>query len=166
MHRKSYLHIFHFFRTVFVVGISRIRVSIFTVIIGTIHCSPLAKVNLTEMDVFIVTQGGENIKLGLVEVRVLPYQETLKSFTQAQEVAEKEMAKLQPRLEADEKVRTLIKAKKQHWDNQKATAYHYHDMDLMTNEAYDYCSSKVAEAEEDDSVMFQDIINVQNEIKE
>jgi hypothetical protein len=54
-------------------------------------------------DVFIVTQGAENVKLGLVEVRVLPYGETRNSVAKTKAQAEREVANLQPQLDAARK---------------------------------------------------------------
>jgi hypothetical protein len=50
-------------------------------------------------DVFIVTQGAENVKLGLVEVRVLPYEDTKASIAKTRTQAEGEIANLQPKLD-------------------------------------------------------------------
>ena len=50
-------------------------------------------------DVFIVTQGAENVKLGLVEVRILPYEETKNSIAKTKAQAEREVANLRPRLD-------------------------------------------------------------------
>jgi guanyl-specific ribonuclease Sa len=57
-------------------------------------------------DVFIVTAGAQNVKLGLVEVRVLPYEETKNSIAKTRAQAEREVAKLQPQLDAARRVRT------------------------------------------------------------
>jgi len=51
-------------------------------------------------DVFIVTQSAENVKLGLVEVRVLPYEKTKNSIAKTKAQAEREVANLQPKLDA------------------------------------------------------------------
>lgn len=51
-------------------------------------------------EVFIVTEGAANVKLGLVEVRVLPLQETQNSIAQAKQQAEREKTKLQIELDA------------------------------------------------------------------
>jgi hypothetical protein len=50
--------------------------------------------------VFIVTQGGENVKLGLVEVRVLPYDETTASIARTRPEAQREIEQLQSQLNA------------------------------------------------------------------
>jgi hypothetical protein len=60
--------------------------------------SPVSQGKL-DGDVFIVTQGAENVKLGLVEVRVLPYGETKSSIAKTKAQAEREVANLQPQLE-------------------------------------------------------------------
>ncbi len=54
-------------------------------------------------DVFIVTEGAANVKLGLVEVRVLPYEETKRSIAQTKAQADQEIAALQPKLDAARK---------------------------------------------------------------
>lgn len=54
-------------------------------------------------DVFIVTQGAENVKLGLVEVKVLPYEESKNSIAKTRAQAEREIADLQPGLDAARK---------------------------------------------------------------
>jgi len=51
-------------------------------------------------DVFIVTQSAENVKLGLVEVRVLPYEETKTAIAKTKAQADREVANLQPKLDA------------------------------------------------------------------
>lgn len=51
-------------------------------------------------DVFIVTQGAENVKLGLVEIRVLPYEETKTSVAATRAQVEREVANLLPKLVA------------------------------------------------------------------
>ncbi len=43
-------------------------------VVGSIHCGPSQ--GKLDGDVFIVTQGGVSVKLGLVEVLALPYEET------------------------------------------------------------------------------------------
>jgi hypothetical protein len=54
-------------------------------------------------DVFIVTEGAANVKLGLVEVRVLPYEETKRSLAQTKAQADQEIGALQPKLDAARK---------------------------------------------------------------
>jgi hypothetical protein len=61
--------------------------------------SPVSQGKL-DGDVFIVTQGAENVKLGLVEVQVLPYGETKTSIAKTRAQAEREVANLQPKLDA------------------------------------------------------------------
>jgi hypothetical protein len=51
-------------------------------------------------EVFIVTQGAESVKLGLVEVRILPYEATKTSISKTRADAEKQVANLQPKLDA------------------------------------------------------------------
>ena len=51
--------------------------------------SPVSQGKL-DGDVFIVTQGAENVKLGLVEVRVLPYEETKNSIAKTKAQADSE----------------------------------------------------------------------------
>jgi hypothetical protein len=51
-------------------------------------------------DVFIVTEEAQNVRLGLVEVRVLPYEETKNSIAKTKAQAEREVANLQPKLDA------------------------------------------------------------------
>jgi hypothetical protein len=50
-------------------------------------------------DVFIVTQSGESVKLGLVQVQVLPYEAVKKAVESARQEADREIAKLQPSLQ-------------------------------------------------------------------
>lgn len=52
--------------------------------------------------VFIVTRGGQNVKLGLVEVRAIPEQEILSFIQEKQAVAKKEQDELQPLVEEAE----------------------------------------------------------------
>jgi hypothetical protein len=68
---------------------------------------------LGELDgeVFIVTQGAESVKLGLVEVRVLPYEATVSSVAQTTADAQTQMAILQPKLEAAQRASTLADAR-------------------------------------------------------
>lgn len=54
-------------------------------------------------DLFIVTEGAANVKLGLVEVRVLPYEETKRSIAQTKAQVDQEIAALQPKLDAARK---------------------------------------------------------------
>ena len=70
---------------------------LFTAIVGGTGCHRAGKL---DGDVFIVTQGAENLKLGLVEVKVLPYEETKNSIAQTRAQVEREMADLQPKLDA------------------------------------------------------------------
>src|ERR1035437_4106909 len=60
--------------------------------------SPVSQGKL-DGDVFIVTQGAENVKLGPVEVQVLPYQETKNSIAKTKAQAEREVANRRPRLD-------------------------------------------------------------------
>jgi hypothetical protein len=61
-------------------------------------------------DVFIVTEGAQNVKLGLVEVRVLPYEETKNSIAKTKAGAERETADLQPKLDAARQALASAKA--------------------------------------------------------
>ena len=60
---------------------------------------------------FLVTQDGQNVKLGLVDVRVLPYEET-KNFQSPKQrrMRMEEVAKLQPQMEAARKTVASAKA--------------------------------------------------------
>jgi hypothetical protein len=69
------------------------------VITGSTGCSRAGQGQL-DGDVFIVTQGAENVKLGLVEVRVLHYEETKNSIAKTKAQVEREVANLQPKLDA------------------------------------------------------------------
>jgi hypothetical protein len=60
--------------------------------------------------VFLVTQDGQNVKLGLVDVRVLPYEETKNSIAKTKAHADEEVAKLQPQMEAARKTVASAKA--------------------------------------------------------
>ncbi len=62
-------------------------------------------------DVFIVTEGAQNVKLGLVEVRVLPYEETKGSIAKTKIQAQQEIAKLQPQVVAAQKALELAQAR-------------------------------------------------------
>ena len=67
-------------------------------------------------DVFIVTQGAENLKLGLVEVKVLPYEETKKCIAQTRAQAEGKLAELKPKLEAARKALASTQARERAGD--------------------------------------------------
>ncbi|MGH9423712.1 MAG: hypothetical protein ACRD3J_27305, partial [Thermoanaerobaculia bacterium] len=54
-------------------------------------------------DVFIVTKAAQNVKLGLVEVRALRYDEAQDAVKRARDLASGEIAKLQPGLDAARK---------------------------------------------------------------
>src|SRR5688572_9279477 len=73
-----------------------------TAITGSTGCGRASQGRL-DGDVFIVTQGAENVKLGLVEVRVLSYDETKNSIMQTRAHVEQEIANLQPKLDAARK---------------------------------------------------------------
>jgi hypothetical protein len=60
----------------------------------------LAQERRLDGDVFIVTRGATNVKLGLVEVGVLRLEEATSSIAQTKATAEREMAKVQPQLDA------------------------------------------------------------------
>ena len=62
-------------------------------------------------DVFIVTEGAQNVNFGLVEVRVLPYEETKGSIAKTKIQAQQEIAKLQPQVVAAQKALELAQAR-------------------------------------------------------
>ncbi|MGB8789441.1 MAG: hypothetical protein WA755_13560 [Candidatus Acidiferrales bacterium] len=70
-------------------------------------------------EVFIVTEGAENVKLGLVEVRVLPYEETKNSIAKTRARAEPVIATLQPKLDASKKTYDTVNAR---WEATQDTA--------------------------------------------
>src|ERR1700680_4346251 len=72
--------------------------------------SPVSQGKL-DGDVFIVTQGAENVNLGLVEVRVLPYEETKTTIAKTRAQAEREVANLQPKLDAARKALASAEAR-------------------------------------------------------
>src|ERR1019366_8055171 len=72
--------------------------------------SPVSQGKL-DGDVFIVTEGAQNVKLGLVEVRVLPYGETKNSIAKTKAQAEREVANLQPKLDAARNVLASAEAR-------------------------------------------------------
>jgi len=73
--------------------------TLFFAVTASAGCSRATQGELSG-DVFIVTQGAQNVKLGLVEVRVLPYEETKASIAKTKAQAERELANLQPKLDA------------------------------------------------------------------
>ena len=74
-------------------------------------------------DVFIVTQGAENVKLGLVEVRVLPYEETKNSIMKTRVQVEQEISGLQAQLEAAREALTSAEARLKAADAERIAAY-------------------------------------------
>jgi hypothetical protein len=54
-------------------------------------------------EVFIVTEGAQNVRLGLVEVRILSIEETKSSIAKTKAQAEREVANLQSKLDAARK---------------------------------------------------------------
>jgi hypothetical protein len=74
------------------------------IVLGCIGCHHTAQPKLIQRnltgDVFIVTKSAQNVKLGLVEVQVLPYDETKKSIERMKAQANKEIASLLPALDA------------------------------------------------------------------
>lgn len=63
-------------------------------------------------EVFIVTRGAQNIKLGLVQVRVLPYEATENSIAKTRPEVEQQSARLLSKVDAARKVLALAKSKR------------------------------------------------------
>ena len=83
---------------------------LFAAIAGSTNCSRAQESRLDQTkegrldgDVFIVTQGAANVKLGLVEVGVLRLEDATSSIAQTMVTEGREMAKLQSQLDAARK---------------------------------------------------------------
>jgi hypothetical protein len=74
-------------------------------------CSRVRGQGKLDGDVFIVTEGAQNVKLGLVEVQVLPYEETRNSIATTKARADREVANLQPQLDAARKALASAEAR-------------------------------------------------------
>jgi hypothetical protein len=81
-----------------------------TIIVASAGCNATSLGKL-EGEIFIVTQGATNVKLGLVEVRVLPYTETQDCIAKTKAQVEQDVAKLQPQLDAARKALASSKAR-------------------------------------------------------
>jgi hypothetical protein len=90
--------------------LTRCRIStaalLFAAIAGIANCGGApedrverAQQGRLEGDVFIVTRGATNVKLGLVEIQVLRPEEAISSIAQTKATVEREMAKIQPQLD-------------------------------------------------------------------
>lgn len=84
------------------VSVIPIATVLLAIVVASTNCRQVKQGTL-DGDVFIVTAGAENLKLGLVEVRILPYEETMKSIAQTTAQATQEIATLQPKLDAARK---------------------------------------------------------------